>query len=474
MNKKVHPLLAASLLLAAPGGASAAEPALPPAADRPVDFTRDVRPIFAEHCFSCHGPEKQKSGYRLDARAPALTGGEGFAPNIVPGRSAESPLIKFVAGQVEDMLMPSRGERLTPEQVGILRAWIDQGAVWPEDTGAEPAREAWRTHWSFQPMARPPIPPPADPRGRGPIDAFLARSLAEKGLQFSPEADRRTLIRRATQDVTGLPPSPEEVAAFVADPAPDAYDRLVDRLLASPAYGERWGRHWLDVVRFAESDGFERNNLRSNAWPYRDYVIRSFNEDRPYPEFILEQLAGDAVGQDAATGFLVGGPLDKLQGFEPPAFNLPQRGDELQDMINVTSATFLGLTVACARCHDHKFDPISARDYYAISAVLQGVEHGERPWRPANLADIERETSPLRRELDELDAALAPHRAVPGGRRTHVIGLTPAPALRPDAKEDPRRPTLAPPGPEDPFSPQENPAGVWPYAAGTEIGRAHV
>lgn len=447
-------------------------PPLPPAAGRQIDFDRDVRPILRENCLSCHGPEKQKGGYRVDLRTVALTGGEGFAPNILPGKSAESPLIQFVAGQVEDMLMPSKGDPLTEEQIGILRAWIDQGAVWPEDGRTDAQREAWDKHWAFQPMASPAVPLAADPRARGEIDAFLSQALAAKGLGFSPEADRRTLIRRATVDLTGLPPTPEDIEAFIADSAPDAYERLVERLLASPAYGERWGRHWLDVVRFAESDGFERNNLRTNAWPYRDYVIRSFNEDRPYPQFVMHQLAGDAVGVDAATGFLVGGPTDKLQSFEPPAFNWVQRGDELHDMVNVTSATFLGLTVACARCHDHKFDPISARDYYSLSAVLQGVEHGERPWRPENVAEIERAVAPLRRELAEIDAALAPYRPRPGEARTRIVGLFPAPALRPDPKEDPNKPTLVPLGPEVPFTPEENSAGVWPYAPGRERGQA--
>jgi mono/diheme cytochrome c family protein len=385
---------------------SAMEPTeLPPAASQPVDFARDVKTIFTEHCFSCHGPEKQRSGYRLDVGSIALLGGDGSAPNVIPGKSAESPLIRYVAGLEEDMLMPPKGDPLTPAQIGILRAWIDQGAPWPEEGPAIATREdAWRTHWAFQPLARPVVPPAA---GRGAIDAFLMEKLATKGLAFAPEADRRTLVRRLHFALIGLPPTPAEIEAFVADPAPDAYERLVERLLSSPHYGERWGRHWLDVVRFAESDGYQRNNLRQHAWPYRDYVIRAFNEDTPYDRFIKEQIAGDAYGADAATGFIVGGAWDVLRLIEPPSFDHQQRADELYDMVGTTGSTFMGLTVGCARCHDHKFDPISQRDFYSLTAVFQGVFHGERPWRPENYDALLRETEAPRKRIAEIDAQLA-------------------------------------------------------------------
>ncbi|MBL9204310.1 MAG: DUF1553 domain-containing protein [Opitutaceae bacterium] len=404
---------------------------LPPPVDRPVDFARDVRPILEASCFSCHGPEKQKSGYRLDVRESALTGGEGSAPNVIPGKSAASPLIHYVSDLVEDMLMPSKGDSLTPEQIGVLRAWIDQGASWPDDGASDPLTESWKRHWSFQPMARPAVPAAPDGRARQPVDAFIETKLAEKGLTLSPEADRRTLIRRLTFDLTGLPPTPEEVADFVNDPSPKAYEQRVERLLASPRYGERWGRHWLDVVRFAESDGFERNNLRPNAWPYRDYVIRAFNEDLPYARFVREQIAGDALGADAATGFLVGGAFDMLQSFEPPEFNSVQRADELHDMVNAVSSSFLGLTVACARCHDHKFDPISQRDYYSLTAILQGVEHGERALRPENATEREREAAKPRARLAAIDAAFAPFASHPRLRESRAVGLAPADPARP-------------------------------------------
>jgi len=419
---------------------------LPPPLQGPVDFTRDVRPILEKSCYSCHGPEKQKSGYRLDVRESALAGGEGSAPNVVPGKSADSPLIHYVGDLVDDMLMPSKGDRLTPEQIGMLRAWIDQGAPWPDDGSTDPLTESWKRHWSFQPMARPTVPVAPDGRSWQPVDAFIETKLAEKGLTLSAEADRRSLVRRVTFDLTGLPPTPEEVAGFANDPSPKAYERMVERLLASPDYGERWGRHWLDVVRFAESDGFERNNLRPNAWPYRDYVIRAFNEDLPYSRFVREQIAGDALGADAATGFLVGGAFDMLQSFEPPEFNAVQRADELHDMVNAVSSSFLGLTVACARCHDHKFDPISQRDYYSLTAMLQGVEHGERSLRPESAADREREASEPRARLAEIDAVFAPYASRPRLRQSQAIGLAPA----------------------DPAGPLD----LRPYTAGTEAGQA--
>ena len=400
---------------------------LPPPVTRPIDFVRDVRPIFEENCYSCHGPDKQKSGYRLDDKDGALTGGEGHAPNIVAGQSAASPLIHFVAGLDEDMLMPNKGDPLTEEQVGILRAWIDQGAVWPDD-GRPTVADTWKSHWSFRPLVRPEVPKPADGRARGAIDAFISAKLQQKGLSLSPPADARTLIRRLSFDLIGLPPTPEEVDAFVADKAPEAYARQVERLLASPRYGERWARHWLDVVKFAESDGFERNNIRPNAWPYRDYVIRAFNEDKPYNQFVREQLAGDALGADEATGFIVGGSFDFLQNFEPPYFNLGQRGDELSEMVGTTSSAFLGLTVGCARCHDHKFDPISQADYYSLAAVFQGVEHGERPMRPRHHDALIAQAAAPRRRIAEIDAVLAPFEPRAQARRMRVLAPEPGEA----------------------------------------------
>ena len=282
--------------------------------------------------------------------------------------------------------------------------------------------------WSLQPIRRPAIPEPADRVWKAnPIDAFIKTQLEEKKLLPNPETDRRTYIRRVTLDLTGLLPTPEEVAAFLDDAKPQAAENLVDRLLASPAYGERWGRHWLDVVRFAESYGFEVNQLRPNAWPYRDYIVRAFNRDIPFSQFVLEQLAGDAIPRadflsQAATGFLVGGPFDQV-GNATLEGKLQIRSDALFDMVSTTSTAFLGLTVGCARCHDHKFDPISQRDFYRMQAVFAGVHHGERAVtdEPSPLTDRVKTLAELRLVESQLDAfeplAKSRHRPPVNARR---------------------------------------------------------
>jgi hypothetical protein len=259
---------------------------------------------------------------------------------------------------------------------------------------------------------------------RDSIDGFILARLQKAGLQPSPEADRTALIRRLKFDLIGLPPTPEEIDTFVRDPAADAYDRLVDRYLASPQFGERWSRHWLDVVRFAESHGFEMNQPRLNAWPYRDYVIRVFNEDLPYDRFVREQLAGDALGADAATGFLVAGAWDQVKSPDP-TLTAQQRADELHDMVSTTGSAFLGLTVGCARCHDHKFDPVTIKDYYGLVAVFAGVQHGERTLRSPRDAQRRRQAQELRRQLDAVAAKLAALEPLarpegPAGRRLPV------------------------------------------------------
>lgn len=344
-----------------------------------VDFVRDVQPIFQSRCLGCHGAEKQRSGLRLDLREAALKGGDSQKPAIVPGKSEDSLLLRMVSGREEGSRMPPKGDPLSEVQVRLLRDWINQGAKWPDVAGAGKLPGA--DHWAFRPVARPAVPAVKKPDWvRNSVDAFILARLETAGLAPSPEADRRTLLRRVYFDVIGLPPTPDEVEAFVRDTDPKAYEKVVERLLASPHFGERWGRHWLDVVRFAESHGFEMNQARGNAWPYRDYVIRAFNEDRPYDRFILEQIAGDAVGVDEATGFLVGGPWDQVKSPDP-VLTAQQRADELHDMVSTTGSAFLGLTIGCARCHNHKFDPITQTDYYAVKAIFAGVQHGERPSR---------------------------------------------------------------------------------------------
>jgi mono/diheme cytochrome c family protein len=366
--------LAALLAPLGPAQAIAAE------ASDPVDFVRDVRPIFIAHCYDCHGPQAQESGFRLDRKAAALAGGDRGEPTIIAGNSADSPLWQFVSGADPDTHMPpeGEGEPLSAEQVRVLAAWIDQGAIWPDGVDEHLNESLTTDHWSFQPVAEVVPPATVSDWPAGAIDHFILAKLQAAELAPSPRADRVTLIRRLYLDLHGLPPTPEDTAAFVAEESPDAYAQLVDRLLASPRYGERWAQHWLDVVRFAESGGFETNVERPNAWPYRDYVISAFNDDKPYDQFLAEQLAGDALGAPVATGFLVAGPSDQVKSPEL-ALTLMQRQDELADMANTTGTSMLGLTIGCARCHNHKFDPVLQKDYYALQAIFAGVQHGERP-----------------------------------------------------------------------------------------------
>ena len=427
-----------------------------PTADRPIDFVRDIRPILEARCVRCHGPQREKSGLRLDSKAAALKGGDLYDKLFVPGQGAESTLVLITTTGIDGVRMPPKdaGPALTLAETTLLRRWIDQGAAWPDipAAAAAPSRE----HWSFQPVVRPAVPPVADSNVvvRNPIDAFIVATLAEHGLQPAPEADRRTLIRRLYFDLVGLPPAPEEIAAFVASENPAAYTELVEKLLGSPQYGERWARHWLDVVRFAESDGFETNLARANAWPYRDYVIQALNDDTPYDQFIRDQLAGDASGRDAATGFLVGGPYDRVKS--PDALlTAQQRDDELHDMVSTTAATFLGLTLGCARCHNHKFDPISQVDYYAMTAIFSGVRHGERPIRPADYEDRMQRAAALQVELAAVEASLA--RFVPLAQPARVIVLDDLPAPKGPGPSSVTQVSEAPPqGPID-YSPGSEP-----------------
>jgi mono/diheme cytochrome c family protein len=332
-------------------------------------FETRVRPVLAESCVSCHGPDKQRGGLRLDSRAALLKGADSGSV-LVAGEPDKSAIVRVVR-YADKIKMPPK-TRLAPPAVEALTAWVRMGAPWPDGAAVAAPRpsldEARQRHWSFQPVKNPAIPAVKNPGWvRNPIDAFVLAKLEEKNLAPSKPADRRTLIRRASFDLIGLPPTPEEVEAFVADPSPDAYAKLVDRLLASPHYGERWGRHWLDVARYSDTKGYvfieERNYPYS--YTYRDYVIRAFNEDLPYDQFIEQQLAADRLplGDDkrplAALGYLTLG-----RRF------LNQTPDIIDDRIDVTMRGLQGLTVGCARCHDHKFDPIPTRDYYSLYGVF--------------------------------------------------------------------------------------------------------
>jgi hypothetical protein len=339
--------------------------------------------IIGRNCLLCHNADQKTAGLVLDRRDGALKGGNS-GPALIPLRPDDSILIKKVFAEQ----MPP-GNPLSKQDKEILRQWVEAGAAWSEPLAKTPAKRPrgdmnW---WAFQPLGKPQVPSPSNlPKdwSHSAIDRFIYVKLQEKGLQPSPPADRMTLIRRATFDLLGLPPAPEEVEAFSKDSSPDAYEKLVDRLLDSPQYGERWGRHWLDVIRFGESQGYEQNHLREQAWPFRDYIIKSFNQDKPFTQMILEQLAGDQIAPDdpetsVGTGFLVAGTHDTVT-IENIEGKLQQRANDLDDMVSTTGAAFLGLTVGCARCHDHKFDPILQSDYYRIQAAFGGVQHGERDW----------------------------------------------------------------------------------------------
>ena len=373
-----------------------------------VDFVRDVQPILENHCYECHGEKKQKSGLRLDIKAAALKGGDQFAPAIIAGRATDSPLIRLVTSQNKDDQMPPKGNRLSATSISILSRWINEGAHWPEGIDrVNPVDK--RDHWSFKPVQR--SVPPRNKRNtwaRGPIDRFILAELEKSGLAPAQEADRVTWLRRLSYDLVGLPPSPESVESFINDQHPDAYERVVDAMLSSPRYGERWAQHWLDVVRYADTHGFEVNTERPNAWPYRDYVIRAFNLDTPYDQFIREQLIGDSLQQDAATGFLVTASvlLPGQIGADEPSKRLA-RQDSLDEIVINTSQTFLGLSVACARCHDHKFDPISQVDYYAMQSFFAGVEYEDRPMHTPEADSQRKKAELLKMDAVEIETELA-------------------------------------------------------------------
>jgi hypothetical protein len=369
-----------------------------------VSFEDDIQPILSVHCYDCHGPDKQKSKLRLDSPESILIGGDSGEPVFVVGDSANSHIIKLVTAAAPGEVMPPKGDRLSKEDVLKLQLWIDEGAPLPGIADANPPKIE-TDHWSFQPVKRP-VPPFEGNE----IDAFVQANLKEQGLTFSPQADKAMLIRRLYLIALGLPPTPDEVRTFLSDTSSEAYQKLVDSVLESPRYGERWARHWLDVVRYADSNGFETNRERKTAYHYRDYIINAFNDDKPYDQFIIEQIAGDAVGADVATGFLVAGPYDLVKS---PDINLTlmQRQDELADMVNTTGTAFLGLTLGCARCHNHKFDPILQKDYYSMQAVFAGVTHGERAMNipkdaeaAEKIAKLEAQQSPLEKELKKLRA----------------------------------------------------------------------
>jgi hypothetical protein len=376
-----------------------------------VSFSKDIKPILEQNCLNCHGQSMQSSRLNLSTLEGALRGGaRGSA--IVPGRAEDSRLYRMIAG-LDKPAMPLNGNKLSDGQIAAIKDWIDQGAHWDAGAGAAktqpPAASTFadlekvqlppgaRDYWAFKLPVQAPVP--AVSRGfSNPIDHFLEKARQEKGLKAAPKADRLTLLRRAYMDLIGLPPSPEEIDAFMSDTAPGAWERLIDKLLASPHYGERWGRHWLDAARYADSSGYENDTDQPNLWRYRDYVIKSFNDDKPYNTFIKEQIAGDEIPNRTddsliATGFLRAGPRVRNHEHANPA----RRFDYLDDVIGAIGKGVLGLTVQCARCHDHKFDPITQKDYYAMEASIFGYVEVEYPLGPREQADA------YMRKISEID-----------------------------------------------------------------------
>ena len=372
------------VMIAFTAGLQAGEPA---ATEEALQFfERKVRPLLAGNCYKCHGQKKEKGKLRLDLHARILAGGDS-GPAVVPGNPQESLLIKAVKYRDPELKMPPK-KKLSDDQVGILVRWIELGAPWPKEAAGGPARRAPglevtdkdRDWWSFRPFGEAPLP---EVRKAGwvsnPVDSFILAKLESRGLEPAEPAGRRELIRRIYFDLIGLPPTYEEVETFIADDDPGALERVIDKLLAKPQYGERWGRHWLDVVRFAQTNGYERDGEKPYAWRYRDYVIRSFNEDKPYNRFVLEQLAGDELAdanRDSiiATGFYRLGVWDD----EPDDKRMAEY-DGLDDMVVAIGASFMGLTLGCARCHDHMYDPIPQKDYYSFLAFLHNVRYYDKP-----------------------------------------------------------------------------------------------
>lgn len=349
-------------------------------------FEKQVVPILQKHCIQCHNTGTKDGGLSLESRQTALAGGES-GQVLVPGSPEKSLLLDYITGP--DPEMPKKGKPLSKTEVETLKKWIQTGAAWPANIQIREAQLSNTDWWSFQPLKRPELPQLSAEDSKKistPIDAFLLAKLQKKELTFSPVADRRTLIRRLYFDLTGLSPTPVEIKKFINDPDPRAYEMLVDHLLASPRYGERWARHWLDIVHYADTHGYDKDKLRENAWPYRDYVIRALNADKPYTDFIQEQIAGDFLkpySQDGipATGFLVAGPFDWVGQIEIRENLLEKkitRNLDRDDMVATVMNTTVSLTVQCARCHNHKFDPIAQEDYYGLQAVFAGIDRADR------------------------------------------------------------------------------------------------
>jgi mono/diheme cytochrome c family protein len=388
------------------------------AQEESTQLAHKVRELLLDHCSDCHGRETRESGLRLDTRRGLEKGGD-FGPVLLAGQPEKSELFLRVVSDNENRSMPPDGDRLEDGEIALLRDWIVRGAPWPESLDPEEdERNPRLDHWAWQPLIPPLIPESIDPwptvgdhtiePDRNPIDRFIRARLLAGNFSPSPLADRRTLIRRLYFDLHGLPPSPEEIMTFVNDPDPGAYEKLVDRLLDSPRYGERWARHWLDVVHYGDTHGYDKDQPRPNAWPYRDYVIRAFNEDKPYARFIREQIAGDVLfpetrdGQEAM-GMIAAGPWDLIGHLEVPETKTDgkiARHLDRDDMVANTIGTFNSVTIQCAQCHQHKFDPVSQEDYYSLQAVFAAIDRDERQY--STDPEIQRQWVELQQQIGEL------------------------------------------------------------------------
>lgn len=366
-------------------------------------FEQEVAPILTRRCLSCHSGEEPKGDFSLQSSEAFFA--EGY---VEPGNATGSHLIELITPENGKAEMPKDADPLTAAEIAAITKWINDGAKWPKDFELQEAQVHDFDWWSYQLLKRPAVPETDNEWAKSPIDQFVLAKLNEKGLTHSPRADRRTLIRRLSYDLTGLPPTPEDVAAFVADSDPEAYEKLVDRLLQSKHYGEHWARHWLDVAKYADSCGYDKDKLRPNAWPYRDYVIRSLNEDKPYARFVQEQIAGDVLFPDQpdgiiALGFIATGPWDFIGHVEVSESKLDgkvARNLDRDDMVSGALNTFCSLTVQCARCHNHKFDPITQEHYYGLQSVFAAVDRADRLFDsdPA----IAKKRRELKARLDEL------------------------------------------------------------------------
>jgi mono/diheme cytochrome c family protein len=377
-----------------------------PLAAAPVNYIREIKPVFAENCYRCHGASQQKGELRMDTAALALKGGE-TGPAFKPGKSAESLLVQAIKGTHEEISrMPYKKPPLSDAQIDLIARWIDEGAKAPSDEQPEN-----NVHWAFIKPARPEVPKVKQQDWpRNGIDNFILARLEKERIKPSPEADRVTLMRRLCLDLTGLPPSPAEIDAFLNDKRPDSYQKLVEKLLNSPHYGERWGRHWLDVARYADSNGYSIDAPRS-IWKYRDWVINALNSDVPFDQFAIEQLAGDllpncTIWQKIATGFNRHTQINQEGGIDPEQFRI----ESVMDRVNTTATAFLGLTVACAQCHDHKFDPITQKEYYQFFAFFNTtINDGHGKGAPEGMLEIPGEQEPtedLEKELEEAEGDL--------------------------------------------------------------------